>query len=224
MANRKVRATPNKETGEMSEVREQVTNGEDEDVDTSVEEDGFTVFTLSAVHPDYDIVYRIQSDLAKQLVGVFQLANSQRGYKHLIGNEGASQGTAAKKKGEDAEAIMRDWRSKKRQAVIDGTLQVRSVGPRIDPIDREWFRLIDEKALRPKFEGAGIKCQPFPAGKTVVQGRTVQEWRDAYKASPKWAYLGSEAQSNVQAAAALAAAAKASGAAEGLKAALEADL
>jgi hypothetical protein len=208
----------------MSEDREQQVDGQDDDVDTSVEEDGFTVFTLSAVHPDYDIVYRIESALAKSLVGVFQLANSQRGYKHLIGNEGASQGTAAKKKGEDAEAVMKEWRTKKRQAVIDGTLQVRQVGPRIDPVTREWYKLIDLKALRPKFEGAGIKCDPFPAGKTVVQGTTVQEWRDAYKASPKWQHLAVEAERNVAEAAAKVAEAKASGAADNLKAQLMADL
>src|SRR5215469_1836008 len=89
-------------------------------------------------------LYAIGEDALPQAV-LWKLA--QRTYSHIMGNEAAS---ALKSKtdngglpeGQTEEQFLHTWRVAKRQQVIDGTVGLRSGGPRIDPLEKEMRDLV----------------------------------------------------------------------------------
>lgn len=173
--------------------------------------DGLITYTLKAVHGDYDLVVRMRRDAVEGADAVSLLRMAERTYKHMLSNEAAAQNGNAREKDDypGEETFLRTWRSRKRQDIIEGKIGFRQVGPRISPLEKEHLRLIDVM-LAEKLAKAGIT--PFPtSGKAMIQGKTLNDWRQAYKDSPKWAHLAVEAKANVDAASARIAAAKAAG-------------
>lgn len=175
-------------------------------------ENGVQTYILKAVHADYDVVVNYYPDSMSGCDIGSLLRLAERTYKHIMSNEAAASVGKKEEAASEAEyeAAIRKWRQNKREQIVSGEFTTRQVGPRLDPVDKEWLRLIDVEVLRPKLEGAGIT--PFPtSGKTSILGKTLNEWRQAYKESDKWSHLGEMARKNVEASRAKANEAKTTG-------------
>lgn len=112
----------------------------------------------------------------------------RRGLAHLFGNEVASAAVTAEKnfKPTNGEAFNRDeWRKQAREAkyaeVMNGQLGTRTVGPRVDPVERKFAELV-EKTAKVQMKQHGYK---WPKNEEAVitfgngMTRTRQQLRDA---------------------------------------------
>lgn len=108
--------------------------------DREESENGWLSFVLSAVHPDYDIVWRVREDMIEGIspASLNTLAN-RNGYGHVISNEAAS--AAGKYDGVDKEAFLKSWRLKKRQDIMSGEYSTSTRGgprgPRLSELEQE---------------------------------------------------------------------------------------
>lgn len=167
---------------EMSEVRANGEMGENGD-------NGWLTFVIHAVDDDYDITVRLHRDYFEGCDpgSVFQMVN-RKGYGHIMSEEAYS--AANKIAAEEKEAFMRDWRNKKRQAIIDGEY-VSSTrggprGPRLSEFDQELNKVIIELALKPRYKDD----KPFPTKlKDLISGHPLSYWLDYVRKSPNWTHL-----------------------------------
>lgn len=192
----------------MSEVREVVENGEDEDVQTS-EENGWLSFVLSSSHPDYDIVCRLNTAALQGVDARSLVKLAGKAYKHILANERSSAGKNRNvEKFPDREAFERSWALAKRETVVNGDYAEggRSVGPRIAPVDKEMRRIAIER-----LQGVWTEDKAFPtSGKALINGTSLDDWVKAILSSPKHTDIKGLAEKVIADRAASAAAAKAS--------------
>ena len=136
-----------------------------------------------------NIAYAIPEDAVPVAV-LWKFA--QRTYAHVMGNEAAAALKAKRDNGGMTdgmtdEQFLHNWRVAKRQAIIDGTLSVRTGGPRVDPLVRE-MRTIAVTRLRavavrhtPKgqkvvFPTKGDGEYTFPNGQTMTLSKMVEAY------------------------------------------------
>lgn len=155
------------------------------------------VYTLSAVHDDYDIVVNPDSMTPTFFVNLCKMA--ERTYKHIMSNEAlASKGYKdAQEAGFDEsvqQAALKAWREKRRDLILTGELGFRETGPRISEEDKLWKQLIIDELLKPRW----TENKPFPtSGKAMINDRSLNDWIEYCQASEKYVSLKERAYAEV---------------------------
>lgn len=140
-------------------------------------------FVLSAVNSDYDIPWRVRSDMISGIhpASLNTLAN-RNGYGHVMSNEPASAAGRLPETATDEErqAFMHKWRLAKREQIISGEYSAGTRGgprgPRLSEQEAEErsLALLDIQA---RWVSKGNELKDFPKGKKgLINGQPVDYW------------------------------------------------